>query len=103
MKTFGQYLESVESLKLYRGMSKEAYAKIQETGILVPEPRNVHNDATSDIETAMYYASEKVHDEVGVVIEFYVNKNDVKEDDLYKGDYKILRPIDVSNHKVVYP
>jgi hypothetical protein len=101
MTTFKQFFEEARTIRLYRGMSLEAFERIRKTGVYTPELRNPHNDATTNLETAQYYASTKVHDDSGVVIEFEVPVNAVKQDSVTPEDYKVLKPIRLKSYKVL--
>ncbi|HEY6435701.1 MAG TPA: hypothetical protein VIY47_03860, partial [Ignavibacteriaceae bacterium] len=69
--------------------------------IYIPNSFNPHNDATTNLETAKYYASEKIHDDPGVVIQFEVPINLVRRDDVFDEDYKIIKSFNLMNYKVV--
>ena len=88
-------------ISLYRGMSLDEFNQLQKTGIYTPNIHNPHNDATSDLETARYYASTKVHDEEGVIIQFTTSPSNVEQDTVYKGDYKIIKPLRLTNYRIV--
>jgi hypothetical protein len=101
MISFKQFFEEAQTIRLYRGMSLEAFERLKETGVYTPELRNPHNDATTNLETAQYYASTKVHDDPGVVIEFEVPVNAVKQDSVTPEDYKVLRSFPLKHFKVM--
>lgn len=88
----------MSDIHLYRGMSKEDYNVILlERGLYCPNPNNIHNDCTTNLETAQYYASEKVREEKGVVISFTIDQKLVRQDEIYTEDYKILGPTFLKN------
>lgn len=91
-----------EHLLVYRGMSQDAYRSMRGSGTYTPAARNVHNDVSTDLETAKHYASTRIHDDPGVVVAFRAPKSALKQDDISKEDYKILRPVDVCSHTVVH-
>jgi hypothetical protein len=83
-------------------MSQERYKELKQTGMIKPDPHNPHNDATSDLETAKYYSSTRVHEDPGVVVKFRAPREHVREDEVFKGDYKMLRPVSAADHEVVH-
>jgi len=95
-------LEELHTVTLYRGMSQGEYAKLKQTGMYIPNIKNPHNDTSTDLETARYYASIRVHDDPGVVIKFKVPSSSVKQDSVTQDDYKILKPVDASKHEVIH-
>lgn len=103
MITFKQFIAEQKMVTLYRGMSQAAYDEIKRTGMYTPNTRNPHNDASTHLETAQHYATEKMHEDPGVVIEFEAPLSAVKQDPVTSEDYKILKPISMRNHKVIGP
>ncbi|HEY6437303.1 MAG TPA: hypothetical protein VIY47_11995 [Ignavibacteriaceae bacterium] len=89
------------TLTLYRGMSQEEFERLKQTGIYIPNINNPHNDATTNLETARYYASEKVHDDPGVVIQFEIPTNLVRRDDVFGEDYKVIKSFNLTNYRLV--
>jgi hypothetical protein len=100
MITFKQFITE-GTITLYRGMSPTEYAELKRTGVLTPNTHNPHNNATTNLETAEHYASEKMHEEPGVVIQFTAPLDAVKQDPVTPEDYKIMKSIDASRHKVI--
>jgi hypothetical protein len=93
--------EEKQTITLYRGMSQENFERLKRTKQYSPEPRNPHNDATTDLETARYYASTKVHDDEGVVIKFEAPIDAVKQDPVTGDDYKIIRSFPLGSFTLV--
>lgn len=85
------------SIKLYRGMSQDEYQNLLKTHVLQPNPHNPHNNCTQDLETAKFYT--KQHDDPGVVVEFSAPVDAVIEDEIYKGDYRLIKPVPLEEIK----
>jgi len=83
---------------LYRGMSIEDFDRYQKTGVLQKTPHN-GNSASTNIETARYYASQ--HDDPGVIISFEAPIHEVKQDAISKEDYSFISDIHPKNVKIV--
>jgi len=88
-------------ISLYRGMALEEFNRLQRTRIYSPNVHNPHNDATINLETARYYASTKIHDDPGVVIQFDVPLACVKQDEIYLEDYKIIKGFKLTKYRKV--
>lgn len=89
------------TISLYRGMSLDEFDRLRMTGIYTPNIHNPHNDATTNLETARYYASTKIHDDEGVVILFDVPVSMIRQDDIFPEDYKIIKSFKLTNYKIV--
>lgn len=83
-------------IMLHRGMSQEEYAEFKRTGVV---KASKYNNVSEDSETSRFYA--KQHDDPGVLIRFYAPKTHVREDKLYKGDYRVTKDFKVRRHIVL--
>ena len=79
-----------ETVDLYRGMSQEEYKDLVAHGRISTSP---YNKVSKNVDTAKFYASQ--HDEPGVVVKFKAPVEHVAEDEIYKGDFKVTKEINV--------
>jgi hypothetical protein len=87
-------LSNPHHVKLYRGVSQPQLDELKRTGLMHPTAHG-GNQATVDREIAELYAKGAVDSEPylpGHVVEMVVDRSDVREDPITKGDFAFIRP-----------